>query len=153
VGGRHTNVSVWRGILICVRTIKDGAGSYCWLSWHWYDGGMDDRERRLRTVSRGEPWPSGQAMPIASLDVDDDWVIRKFGSNLTSGFEPGLGPWVGTGARLPSGACVQVLRYELGGPMYCLFGDFDAPLDDVLEEFVSVTDLPRSAIRWRHSEA
>ena len=92
-------------------------------------------------------------MPLAQLDVDDAWVVETFGSDLISGVEPGLGPWVGTGARLPSTAPVEILRYELIGPLYLLQTDFAAPLREVLEEFILVTGLSPSKIRWRHAEA
>ena len=74
-------------------------------------------------VESGAAWPSGRSKPLAQLDVDDAWVVRVGGSTLASGVEDGLGPWVGIGGQLPSGTCIELLRHDLGGPLYALHID------------------------------
>src|SRR5688572_29085038 len=111
------------------------------------------RKSTIEAIARGTPWPSGRPKALAQLDVDDAWVVNVAGVPLISGVEDGLGPWVGIGGKLPSGTCVELLRYDLGGPLYQLHTDYDASPRETLEEFLTTTGLEPSAVHWRHPEA
>ncbi len=63
--------------------------------------------------------------------------------------EPGLGPCVGIGAKLPSGIMIELVRGDLGGPLYALYVDGDVDLREAMSEFLNVTGLDPTAVRWR----
>ena len=101
-----------------------------------------------------EKWPSGRPKVIALLEVKDAWVVEAFGAPLLADFEDGLGPWVGSGGKLGSGAMVELVRYECGNPgLFELRVDFDAEARQTLSEFMTTTSLEMHAIKWRHPEA
>ena len=103
----------------------------------------------------GEVWPSGRSKVVALLEVEDAWVAETFGAPLLSDFEDGLGPWVGSGGRLRSGAMVELVRYEHGydGRVFELRVDHEADAGATLSEFISAASLEADAIKWRHPEA
>src|SRR5687768_15687244 len=100
-------------------------------------------------------WPSGRSTVVALLEVEDAWVAQTFGAPLLSGFEDGLGPWVGSGGRMRSGAMVELVRYEHGneGRVFELRVDHEADPRATLSEFMSAASLETNAIKWRHPEA
>ena len=106
---------------------------------------------KITRIKQGEGrWPSGTSKPLALLSVTDEWVIAVFGCPLGGGVEDGLGPWVGAGGNLPSGAPIEMLKYELDPqPYWQLYTDFQALTDSVLNEFLSTTDLSSDAVVWR----
>lgn len=106
----------------------------------------------ITVVEPGTMWPSGDYRPIAELDVDRDLVAQWFELPLLQGTDAGLGPWVGSGGKLPSGTCIEVIGYELGGGLE-LRVDASAEIRRSLSEFLAVTGLPRTAIRWQHPAA
>jgi hypothetical protein len=111
------------------------------------------RQPPLRFGTVGDVWPSGQFKVAAELDVEDRWVSELVGLPLMSDFEDGLGPWVGTGGRLPSGAMVELVRYTLAclGPRpFQLRCDFGGDARRILAEFMEVTKLDGTAVTWRH---
>ena len=109
----------------------------------------------ISVVTRGEVWPSGQYKVIALLDVDDAWVEGTVGVPLVTDFEDGLGAWVGAGGKLPSGAPVELIKYKLApsGPLFELRTDHDADAQQTLTDFVTVTRLDPTKIRWSPPEA
>ena len=106
----------------------------------------------ITVASRGETWPSGRSKPVAQLNINDAWLAAIANAPLASGIEPGLGPWTGIGLRLPSGARIELLRYQFGGVHFELHADFGANARKVLEEFLTTTGLTIDAIRWRQTE-
>jgi len=105
----------------------------------------------LRFGPVGEVWPSGRSKIAALLKVEDAWVATLVGIPLMSDSEDGLGPWVGTGGRLPSGTMVELIRYTpaaLGPQPFELRCDWDADARQVLAEFASVTNLDKAAVTW-----
>lgn len=113
-------------------------------------GGMSERPP-IEPVPHGTRWPSGWGESIATLKVDDAWVASQTSAPLLSGDSDGLGTWVGIGGKLPSGACVEIIRYQYGQPDFVLNTDSSANLRDTLEEFLRVTGLQMDAVQWRHS--
>jgi hypothetical protein len=112
-----------------------------------------EEKSSIEPVQQGTTWPSGHSEAIATLKVDDAWVAAVTGAPLIAGDEDGLGRWVGSGGKLPSGACVELLRYELGGPHFILNTDAGANIRDTFDEFMTVTGLPMNAVNWRHPKA
>jgi hypothetical protein len=105
----------------------------------------------ITPLALGTPW-SSKARPeqgLAELAVDDDWVSSIAGSSLHAWVEPGLGPCVGICAKLPSGIMIELVRGDLGGPLYALYVDGDADLGEAMNEFLNVTGLDPTAVRWR----
>ena len=109
----------------------------------------------ITAVEPGTPWPSKTHPPkgLAQLAVDDAWVAGIVGRPLLAFDDEGLGPCVGVGAKLPSGTAIELVRHDMGGPLYSMYVDGDANLRDALNEFLSVTGLEPSAVRWRNPEA
>ncbi len=93
-------------------------------------------------------WPSGQHAVIAMLDISDDRASAAFRQALTSGEEPGLGPWIGAGGVLPSGAMVEIVKYQhsMHPSFFELRSDGDASSNAALVEFVRESSLDESAV-------
>jgi hypothetical protein len=95
----------------------------------------------------GRKWPSGSYREVAWIEVSDEWLSEAFAQKLSCDFEPGLGPWVGAGAVMPSGEMVEAVRYAYGGRPFG-FGlriEQNSP-DSVLNEFILETGIAPSAI-------
>jgi hypothetical protein len=90
---------------------------------------------------------------LAQLAVDDAWVAGIVGRALYRWEDDGIGPCVGIGAKLPSGTAIELVRHDMGGPLYSVYVDGSANLRDALVEFLSITGLDPSAVRWRSPEA
>jgi hypothetical protein len=93
-------------------------------------------------------WPSGGSQYLGQILVDDDWVSKTFSQSLSSGFESGLGEWVGAGGRLPSGEMIEVVKYkEQESIGFQLRIDREALADTVLSEFIRVSGISVSLLR------
>jgi hypothetical protein len=44
---------------------------------------------------------------------------------------------------------IELVRGDLGGPLYALYVDGDVDLREAMSEFLNVTGLDPTAVRWR----
>lgn len=59
----------------------------------------------------GSPWPSGNFVDVASIDVECKDVEKLISVKLFEGFEEGMGPWKAVGIKLDYGDVVELIRY------------------------------------------
>jgi hypothetical protein len=115
----------------------------------------------IEQVSPKYRWPSGLSMPIAVLTVRLDDIATRFGMELVSWFEGGLGPARGVAICLPSGRIVLIKELEqaikhLGVPGPHLLADgadiVSFGVSALVDEVISALGLSRSAVAWEASE-
>jgi hypothetical protein len=110
---------------------------------------------RIPFGQQGEYWPSGTFKVIAYLEVEDRWVAEVFGK-IIEDVEDGLGRWVGSGGKLPSGIMAELIRYELqfrDANIFELRIDSRADEKQALAEFMLTAGLAPEAVRWPHPDA
>jgi hypothetical protein len=118
----------------------------------------------MSTIGQVPPtyrFPSGLSRPIAVLTVSLDDIAARFGMELVSWFEDGLGPARGVAIRLASGRIVVIKEFEhaikhFGRPGPELFVDgadiVSLGVSALVDEVVSALGLSQSAVAWKASE-
>lgn len=104
----------------------------------------------IRPAVQGTSWLSGEYRVIAIISSPDEWVENAFAAQLISGFEDGLGSWIGMGGYLESGQSIEFVKYLLASEPagFEVRIDAAAPLEVVFHEFVRQTGIEKKAILW-----
>lgn len=59
----------------------------------------------------GAPWPSGDFVEIAMIDISFEEVSSLIAADLMEGVEPGMGAWKAIGLRFDAGEVIELIRY------------------------------------------
>lgn len=123
--------------------------SSMFASSHFRLGSMTDRTCAIGRLPRGSRWPSGDGHDAALLDIDAAELSRRLGFALDCGDEEGLGPWQGTGLRLPSEIHVELIEYRLAPKRgFLLRVDVGADPSAAVDETLAVLGLAHDVLLW-----
>ena len=100
-------------------------------------------------VEKDRRWPSGDCVDLALLDVPECALETTFGVPFVRGAEDGLGEWVASGGRLPSGIVVELVRYvDAPTPGVNVRVGAAVDLRNALDEILMTASLPAEAVLW-----
>lgn len=104
----------------------------------------------LELLPKGLPWPSGGYVEVALLNVQGVDVSRSIGGELSVGDEPGLGSWQAIGARLKSGAVIELIEH-IHQPTkgFALRVDRGFGLGATLDETLAALGIGKESVLWR----
>lgn len=103
-------------------------------------------------VCKGMKWPGGGYVEVAVLDVRSQYLEELLGSALVEGVEAGLGRWRAIGARLKSGAIIELISYDHEVPeRYTLRVGIGENWAEVLREALVGLGLDENSVLWRRS--
>lgn len=100
-------------------------------------------------TERGAPWPSGDFVEVAMIDISCEEVSSLVSADLIEGVEPGMGPWKAIGVRLDAGEVIELIRYVYDPDRaFVLRVDAGANLATAFEKVLNLLGRGKESLAW-----